>query len=62
LELGYFIGKLGRERVCALHAGSVELPSDLHGILWVPFDLAWQLTLVRELKGAGIEVDLNNIY
>lgn len=61
LELGYFIGKLGRDRVCALHAGNVELPSDLLGVLWVPFDPAWQLTLARELKAAGIEVDLNDI-
>jgi predicted nucleotide-binding protein len=39
----------------------VELPSDLLGVLWVPFDPAWQLTLARELKAAGIEVDLNDI-
>jgi hypothetical protein len=25
LELGYFVGKLGRSRVCALHKGAVEL-------------------------------------
>jgi predicted nucleotide-binding protein len=61
LELGYFIGKLGRGNVCALHTGDVELPSDLHGILWVPFDPAWQLILAREIKGAGIKVDLNDI-
>ena len=32
LELGYFIGKLGRPRVCALYVTGVELPSDLHGV------------------------------
>jgi predicted nucleotide-binding protein len=26
MELGYFIGRLGRFRVCALHKGGVELP------------------------------------
>jgi len=31
LELGYFIGRLGRERVCALKAGDIELPSDILG-------------------------------
>lgn len=36
LELGYFIGRLSRAHVCALYKGSVELPSDLHGVLYVP--------------------------
>ena len=30
-ELGFFIGKLGRERVCALYEQGVELPSDYRG-------------------------------
>ena len=61
-ELGYFRGKLGRERVCALKADGVEEPSDLHGVLYVPLDArgAWKLTLARELKAANIDVDLNN--
>jgi len=33
LELGFFLGKLGRKRVCALLKGNVEIPSDLSGIL-----------------------------
>lgn len=61
LELGYFIGKLGRKNVCALHARDVELPSDLSGIVYVPIgeDDAWQYTLAREIKVAGIDVDMN---
>ena len=38
LELGYFIGQLTRARVCALYKGSVELPSDFHGVLYVQMD------------------------
>jgi predicted nucleotide-binding protein len=62
LELGYFFGKLGRERVCAVHTGGVELPSDIHGILYIPFDAGggWRLTLAKEIKAAGIDVDLNH--
>lgn len=37
LEFGYFMGKLGRDRVCCLYKGSVELPSDMHGIVYIPF-------------------------
>jgi predicted nucleotide-binding protein len=61
LELGYFVGKLGRSRVCALHKGDVELPSDFLGVVYVPMDPAgaWRLLLARELKAAGFSVDLN---
>jgi len=27
-ELGFFVGKLGRQRVCALRKGNIELPTD----------------------------------
>jgi predicted nucleotide-binding protein len=33
LELGYFIGRLGRARVCALKRGDVEVPSDFGGVV-----------------------------
>jgi predicted nucleotide-binding protein len=29
--------QLGRDRVCCLYKGSVELPSDMHGIVYIPF-------------------------
>ncbi|MFV1949401.1 MAG: TIR domain-containing protein [Anaerolineales bacterium] len=62
-ELGFFIGALGRERVCALHKGKVEIPSDFSGVLWIRIDPegAWQLKLAREIKAAGFEVDLNKL-
>jgi len=62
-ELGFFIGALGRERVCALHKGEVEIPSDFSGVLWIRMDTdgAWQFKLAREIKAAGIEVDLNKL-
>jgi hypothetical protein len=54
-ELGLFIGKLGRGRVCALQRGIIELPSDYHGVLPVMMDDAgaWQAQLAEELKLAG---------
>lgn len=61
LELGYFVGKLGRDHVCALHKGPIELPSDIVGVVYVEMDKAgaWRLLLARELRGAEFDVDLN---
>jgi len=61
LELGYFIGRLGRNRVCTLYAEGVEIPSDYSGVLYVPFDEegAWRLALAKEMKAAGLPIDMN---
>ena len=55
------MGKITRHRVCALYTGSVELPSDYHGVLFVEMDSAgaWKLQLGREMKQAGLDIDLN---
>jgi len=36
-EMGYFWGMLERKRVCCLLKGNVEKPSDIDGIVYVPF-------------------------
>lgn len=61
LELGYFIGRLGRAKVCALKRGELEIPSDFAGVVWEKMDAGngWKLALARELKAAGYSVDLN---
>lgn len=63
LELGYFIAKLGRNRVCALRKGEVETPSDFDGVVYVPLDDggAWKLTLAKEMKAAHLEIDFNKV-
>jgi predicted nucleotide-binding protein len=62
-ELGYFIGKLGRSSVCALYEEGVTVPSDYQGVLYIPLDTenGWQLKLAKEIKAAGIEIDLNRV-
>lgn len=63
-ELGYFIGKLGRERVRVLVKGDIEIPSDYSGVLYISLDDAggWRIDLTRELKSAGFDVDANRIF
>jgi hypothetical protein len=61
LELGYFIGKLTRKRVCTLKVGELEIPSDWRGVVDEPYDTAggWKQTLARELAAADYEIDWN---
>lgn len=61
LELGFFMAALRRERVCVLYKSGVEVPSDYAGVLYHQMDDsgAWRFHLAREIKAAGIDVDLN---
>ncbi|PZF71124.1 TIR domain-containing protein [Taibaiella soli] len=63
LELGYFIGKLTRKRVCPLYTSGVELPSDLLGLLYIELDSqeSWKFQLMKELKAAGLNIDANKM-
>jgi hypothetical protein len=47
LELGFFLGKLGTARVCALYQSGVEIPSDIAGVVYVPLEgsVDWRLKL-----------------
>jgi predicted nucleotide-binding protein len=62
-ELGYFVGRLSRRRVCALYSGDVEMPSDYHGVLYVPIDSqgAWKTKLAQEFVEARMPIDLNGL-
>jgi predicted nucleotide-binding protein len=57
-EMGFFIGQLGVDRVCALVSPGVERPSDYDGVVYVPFDDqdGWQRKLVTELHAANVPV------
>ena len=57
-ELGYFIGKLGRERVTVLKRGEVEIHSDYSGVIYHEIDNAetWKQQLRQELLAAGMMV------
>jgi hypothetical protein len=48
-------------KVCALHKGDTEILSDYQGVVYVAMDAAggWKMTLAREIREAGIVVDLN---
>jgi len=61
LEFGYFMGLLGRDRVCCLYKGDVELPSDMHGIVYIPFKESVNEVrdkIVKELKAASYRLKI----
>ena len=62
-EMGYFYGKLGRNKVFLLRENGVEDPSDLSGIIYTSYDEqdAWKLKLVKQLRELGYNISADNI-
>jgi len=61
---GYFKDKLSGARVCVLYSNEVELPSDIQGVLFVPYNKTsndWKHALLREMHAVGINVDQNKV-
>lgn len=54
-EHGYLMAKLGRENVCALVQGDIEIPNDISGVVYVALDSSgeWKLEVLKELKACG---------
>jgi predicted nucleotide-binding protein len=61
LELGYFMALLKRKNVCCLYKGKLEYPSDIRGIVVVPFKRSVKevrSTVITELRGARFQLIL----
>lgn len=65
LEMGILIGAIGRNKVAILNKGGVELPSDVNGILYLPFGESLIKDagpkIIQHLKSAGIPLDPEKI-
>jgi predicted nucleotide-binding protein len=62
-EFGYFVGRLGRGRVCCLHKPGVTLPTDISGVLYKEVSgtiSAIGYEIIKELKAAGFQLQLKN--
>lgn len=60
-EFGYFVGKLGRRRVCCLIKGDVTRPSDIDGLVYKPVPESIELigfSIIKELKAAGYTIKI----
>ncbi len=61
LELGMVLANLGRKRVAILRKKTVEQPSDIDGLIYLPFDEhidEIKIKLYRELQAAGYKPKL----
>ena len=58
LELGIFVGLHGRENVCGLYTGNLQLPEDYHGYEYIKIDSSknWQERVLKELTKAGFDI------
>ena len=63
LEFGFFVGLLGRDKVCVITRGELELPSDMLGIVPIDYDEAgaWKTRLAQELRQAKLEIDAERV-
>lgn len=57
-ELGFFTAHLGRANTFVFKKGDIDIPSDIFGIIYEPYDEGggWKLRLAKELKAAGYHV------
>lgn len=68
LELGYFIGSIGRKSVLTLvkddPSSKLEIPSDYAGVVYTQYDGngGWKSALVKALKANGYSVDANDLF
>jgi predicted nucleotide-binding protein len=61
-EHGYFIARLGRDKVAAIVEPSVEIQNDIQGVVYIGTNENWEMKLSQELKAANIEFDANALY
>jgi predicted nucleotide-binding protein len=58
-EFGYFVGKLGRSRVCCLYTGNVALPSDVSGMIYKRYEKSIEEVaygVIKDLKASGYSI------
>lgn len=60
-ETGFFIGLLKRKNVVIIAEEGVEMPSDLAGVVYTSKD-HWEIDVLKELKAAGLHIDMNKLF
>jgi predicted nucleotide-binding protein len=60
-ELGFMMGRLPQNQVCALYEEGLDLPAEYQGNVFIPFDGGglWKLLTARAMKMAHLDIDMN---
>lgn len=60
-EFGYFIALLGRTKVVALCENGIERPSDIDGVIYIPYNPegGWKDLLAQDIEEAGLAINYN---
>jgi predicted nucleotide-binding protein len=60
LEFGYFLAKLGRDKVAVVKNNeNLEIPTDISGMIYIDYNKSWKLELAKELQAVGFAIDLS---
>jgi len=62
-KLGYCAGRVGTKRMCLMHSAPQPPARNGQGLTQVSVDTGggWQLHLARQMKRAGMDIDLNRL-
>lgn len=58
-EHGYFIARLGRNKVSAMVKAGVEIQNDIQGVVYIGVETDWQTQLMKEFRKAELKFDAN---
>lgn len=65
LELGFFIGKLGRSKVMLFcpQTSDLEIPSDISGYCFIPYDKnkKWKIIAAQNISSLGYNININDV-
>ena len=59
-EIGHFVGKLGKNRVCVLHSPDISFPNNMPGVLVKVITMKLEeasFGLMKDLKSAGYQIN-----
>ena len=59
-EYGYFMGKLGRDKIVLIVNEDIKSHSDILGTGYIKVQ-NWELPLAQELKAVGFNIDMNKL-
>ncbi|MEZ9398361.1 TIR domain-containing protein [Vibrio splendidus] len=61
-EHGYFITRLGCQKVAAIVNDNIEIQNDSQGVVYLNVDADWKTRLMRGLTKAGLSVNHSTLY